>query len=198
MNMLRLAGRWAAATTACALSGGVIANDGLAWRADAWLWPQVQARITLSTAALSPVSLVRGGEGAARGVLGGALWGDYVFVTPGLGSLRASSALLLGNPGAPLASLTGARRLWITAMDSGSSGNGANETPLAAPYLGVGYNTPLAWRSLSLSADLGLVAERPGGIPGFGRALFGSGGLDTAWREMRVAPLVQLSVRYSF
>jgi hypothetical protein len=188
------------ATIAASAGHWANAADGLAPRADEWLWPQVQARITLntvSTATLGPVSLLR--EGAARSVQGGSVLGDYVLASPAFGSLRATSGLMLGSTsGATLSSGSASPRLSISTLDQGWGANGPVDSAHATPYLGLGYNTPLAWRSVSLSADLGVVAERPSGIPGFGRALFGSGGIDSAWREMRVAPMVQLSVRYSF
>ena len=66
------------------------------------------------------------------------------------------------------------------------------------PYLGVGF-TGAAWRGgLEISADFGLVAERPGAAIGLGRALFGSQALDGALRELRLSPVLQFGVRYAF
>jgi len=59
--------------------------------------------------------------------------------------------------------------------------------------MGVGY-TGLSVRSgWSFSADLGLVAQNPGGLK-----LIRSQSLDDAVREMRLAPLLQFGVSYAF
>jgi hypothetical protein len=49
-----------------------------------------------------------------------------------------------------------------------------------------------------LSAELGLVAERPSAVGGFGRALLGTQEMDLAVREMRLAPVLQFGLRYAF
>ena len=78
------------------------------------------------------------------------------------------------------------------------SGPGATARETSAevatlPYMGVGY-TGLSVRSgWSFSADLGLVAQNPGGLK-----LIRSQSLDDAVREMRLAPLLQFGVSYAF
>ena len=61
------------------------------------------------------------------------------------------------------------------------------------PYLGFGYTGLSARSGWSFSADLGLVAQTPGGIK-----VIRSQSLDDAVREMRLAPLLQLGVSYAF
>jgi hypothetical protein len=51
---------------------------------------------------------------------------------------------------------------------------------------------------LSITADLGWVAERPGAAGQVGRALFGNQGMDSALRDLRVSPVLQLGMRYTF
>ena len=65
------------------------------------------------------------------------------------------------------------------------------------PYLGLGF-TGAAWRSVAITADLGLVAERPSNAGGLGRAVFGNQGMDSALRDLRLSPVLQLGVRYQF
>lgn len=199
------AARYAAALAAAMAVGlaapaAALANQGLVATAGDWLWPQLQARITLQTTALSPLGPGRLSEGPfpSRSLQGGALLGDYVFAMPGYGNLRATSGVLLGSQsGAPTLSSPLASRLGVTVLEGGFAGAGA-DAPATVPYLGLGYSSATLWRSVALSADLGVVAGRPAGLGGLGRAVFGSQPLDAAMRDLRLAPLLQLGVRYSF
>jgi hypothetical protein len=185
-------------------SGAARADEGLSSRSTDWLWPQLQARITLQTASLTPVTLARGAEpGAAaqRGqILGAAMLGDYVFARPSMGQFRTTSGVVLGsNAGAPLFAASAAARLDVQVRDVGKLwSNAANEPQATMAYVGLGYSSPRLWGNLSVSADFGLAAARPSGVAGVGRALFGAQALDAALRDMRWAPLMQLGVRYSY
>jgi hypothetical protein len=183
------------------------ANQGLVATAGDWLWPQLQARITVQTAVLARVALIgpsEAGVASARGVQGGAVLGDYVFAAPRFGNFRATSGVMLGNPsGAPVLNATPTTRLGITMLDGGYAGNGNSygstaDGPSTLPYLGLGYSSASFWRSLSVSADVGLVAARPAGLSGLGRAMLGNQAMDAAVRDLRLAPVLQLGVRYSF
>lgn len=195
---------WLVAAAAGSLTPiAALANQGLVAQASEWLWPQLQARITVQTSALAPSTLMRLGDpGAAapRGVQGGALLGDYVLSTPGFGNFRATSGIMLGGPGgAPVLNATPSSRLGVTVLDLGNGAFGAgSDGPLTLPYLGLGYSSASLWRSFSLSADVGLVAGRPAGLSGLGRAMFGNQPMDAAVRDLRLAPVLQLGVRYSF
>lgn len=196
---------------ACRLPGAIVAsllslaaqaNQGLVPASGEWLWPQLQARVTLQTAAVAPVALTRIADpsaAVARSVQGGSLLGDYVFATPSFGNFRATSGVMLGNPGgAPMFSAAPLSRLGVTVLDNGTANYGYSEGLSTLPYLGLGYSSTSWRRGLSLSADLGLVAGRPSGLSGLGRAIFGSQPMDAAMRELRLAPVLQLGVRYSF
>lgn len=195
-----LSARWVSVVAAlCTLPA--LAQDGLVAPKIDWLWPQVQARITVQTAALSPLSttsLARDPSSLPlRGIQSGGLFGDYTFATEGFGSFRASGGLLLGHlGGAPWRSTGIGGRLGIAVLDGGAAA--ASAEPATVPYLGLGYNSPTLWTGFSLSADLGLVAGHPSGLSGFGRALLGNQAMDLAVREMRLAPVLQLGVRYEF
>lgn len=198
-----------AAVGAVAGPGDAQANQGLVATAGEWLWPQLQARITVQTAVLTRVALSGPsdtGLPAARGVQGAAVLGDYVFAAPAFGNFRATSGVMLGTPaGAPVLEATANSRLGMTMLDGGygSYGNYGNygkgtDGPSTLPYLGLGYSSPALWRSLSVSADVGLVAGRPAGLSGLGRAMLGNQAMDAAVRDLRLAPVLQLGVRYSF
>jgi hypothetical protein len=188
-------------------ASGAWAGDGLAVPAAETLWPQWQARITVQAASVSPLTLSRmfdaqrGAPGAMQGgVQGGAVLGDYYFAKPSFGNFRASGGLLIGSMGGvPLLSGNAGSRL-----DLGiSSGGGvplyaAADSPGTVPYLGLGFTGGALRSALSITADVGLVAERPGAAGGVGRAIFGSQALDGAVREMRLSPVLQLGVRYTF
>ena len=198
------AARWTrrVAALAALVALPVLAQDGLVVPRVDWLWPQVQARITVQTAALSPLSTTSFSPDASsaplRGIQAGGLFGDYTFASTGFGSLRASGGLMLGNlGGAPMRSAGSGGALGLSVLDGGSTFTPGVEAS-TLPYLGFGYSSPAIWRSLSLTADLGLVAGQPSALGGFGRALLGNQAMDAAVREMRLAPVLQFGLRYAF
>jgi len=163
-------------TALCLFAHGASAADGLAAPDGRVLWPQWQARLSLTGTQLVPVSLVdRGGLSTSVVV------GDYYFNAPGLrlpasmGGLRASSGLLSTSLRGPLG---------VSA-----------ETQ---PYFGIGYTGLAVKGGWGVTADLGLALENPAGAKGLGRAVFGNQGFDGALRELRLSPVLQLGVRYAF
>lgn len=182
-----------------AAAGGVQADSGLVAPSAEQLWPQWQARVTLQAGSLSPLAAAQwldAGLPQQRGVQGGAVFGDYVFARPSFGSFRASGGLLMGAQGGlPLGSFNAGSRIGL-ALTSGAAGATGTSDSTTLPYLGLGYSGA-PWRgALAITADVGMVAERPGG--GLGRALFGNQGFDGTLREIRLSPLLQLGVRYTF
>ncbi len=191
------------------------AGQGLATPAAETWWPQWQARLSLQGASLAPLSPLGGVQAAAapsaqRGIQGVSLLGDYYFARPAMGHFRASGGLMVGAlGGAPVAfgstapALAGHQagsRLGLSVLSTASPGfaTAAGDTAETVPYLGVGYSG-MVWRdSISLTADLGMVSERPAAASGVGRALFGNQGMNQALREMRLSPVLQLGMRYSF
>ena len=176
------------------------AEQGLVPRAGDWLWPQLQARITVQTAALAPLALGNVNDTVAvgaRGVQGGGIFGDYVIATPRFGNFRATSGMMLGaQGGAPVLSAAPGVGLGVTILDAGYGASaGANDGIAALPYLGLGYSSASLWRSFSLNADVGIVAGRAAGL---GRAVLGNQARDVATRDLRLAPVLQLGVQYSF
>ena len=165
---------WAAAVQgACA--EGLRSPDG------DLLWPQWQLRRSLLQSAplVSPLPL----QGARQMTM---LLGDRYFKVPGLnvgswGSLRASSGIVVRTRASPAGMLEPAR-------DASS----------VVPYLGLGYTGLSIKGGWGLNADIGLTAESPSASTRFGRALLGNATWDSALRELRLSPVFQLGVTYSF
>jgi len=159
-------------------------------------WPRWQARL----------SWVYQTDGTRRETLRGvSLLGDRYF-TGSLagervaGGLRATSGLLVaprsqalgaGSLGLPGNGLALGRRI---ASMPGESADGI----ATLPYVGIGY-TGLSLRGgWGFSADLGVVAQPAGHAVRFGRTPGGAQNLDEAVRELRLSPVLQLGVSYSF
>lgn len=163
-------------------------------------WARWQGRLSLGST--SPAW--RPGSDSSK-LTNVSVMGDYYFsrslVGPGsAGGFRATSGLILGprvslatgQPGlaAGGAFSIGSRLFGQNAMPYTGDSNGDNAT---LPYLGFGYTGLSSRNGWSFSADLGLVAQTPGGLK-----LIRSQSLDDALREMRLAPLVQVGVSYAF
>lgn len=170
------------------------------------LWHSLRARIAIQTVAVSPL-LLAGLSSNGQGLQGGAVLGDYVFAEPAFGSFRATSGIILGQQGqapsfgAPIATGHNAAdsRLGLSVDRQTTTllGNAAMQWQ-AAPYVGLGYSSSLGDSSFSLSADLGLMAEsiQPG-TPAL-RTPLGVQGSDIQRRELRLSPVLQFGMRYTF
>ena len=179
-----------------------------ALRADpAQRWSRWQGRLILGTSA-TPWRL--GVEVPSTKLSGASLMGDYYLSRPApgdtrLGGFRATSGLVIGPRGRlssiqPAASTgtpfsIGTRPLGSAALPF--AGDAAADTA-TVPYLGVGYSGLAARNRLSFNADLGLAGQGAGPAGRFGRSAGTSASLDDAVRELRLAPLVQFGVSYSF
>lgn len=139
--------------------------------------------------------------------------GDYYFGRPAsttqgsLSGFRATSGLLLGpRPGtwagsvgsvvSDTSSVSVERRhfgLLPPLLDAT-----ARETGRAVPYVGIGYSNVFDKGRWGVSADLGLMALRSStsGVR-LGRA-YETHAADDSLRELRLAPMLQLGVSYSF
>ena len=198
---------WMLAGVLAALSSTPIAvaaeSDGLRTGADRISWARWQGRLSLVTAT-DPWRL--GVEGPAVKLSSAQLMGDYYFARSltGIdrpGGLRATSGLIFGPrsvalvgqpaPSSGSAFSIGSRSIGRSAV--AYSGDPSGETA-TLPYVGIGY-TGLAPRSgWGFSADLGLIAKSLGTSSRSGAGP----NLDDQVRDMRMTPLLQFGVSYSF
>ena len=113
------------------------------------------------------------------------LLSDRYFSAPSLqldqGSLRASMGLLVSER------TTGLRL-----------GNSALQANRALPYVGLGYSGLSIKGGWTLSADICVVLDNAAGATRFGSAILGQQSFDSALRDMRLSPLMQLAVSYAF
>jgi len=206
--------RWifAAACVAGSVSAWAVQGNGLMASADS-VWPRWQGRLSLSTTStLLHSDTMSVGNNTPR-LDGASLLGDVYFVRSiqGRGNaygFRATSGLLLGKRsfgllGLPPSALLGGQSFRFDRHSTGSVG-GLNAPAFAdsgdpgpMPYLGVGYTGLMGHGGWGFSADLGLMALSPGSIK-LGRVMGGTQTLDDALREMRLSPLLQVGVSYSF
>ena len=181
--------------TACMAAAAAHA-DGLQVNPDLVAWPRFQARLGITTA---PHDL---GSQPRTLLEGAGLLGDYYFAGPGFGrggitgGFRATSGLFAGARATAIATpLLPAREGSQFTLNTYArmAGDGQAETGGAVPYVGVGY-TGLSLRGgWGFSADIGLVGS---GVR-FGRSSTGSQ-VDELLRELRLTPVLQLGVSYSF
>ena len=205
----------AAVASALTLVDARAEGDGLSADADRVPWARFQSRIAYAARrarlARRPRA-ARSGTGLQVGSVG--LLGDVYF-----GSTPAPRAASVGGFRATSGLLIGARSTGLGAVSTPTSGLlatdrrlfGASAAPLDAirPIRRVDSTTralhrhrlqqPVGARAAgSFSADLGVVSQSPGNVVRFGRVFGGSQSLDDVVRDMRLAPVVQLGVSYSF
>ena len=157
--------------------------------------------ITRSTTALAGST-----EGGLQRALSARLLGDYYFSTlprglHGLqGGLRLTSGVFLGprgalfGPASPGLTEPGTLSLGHS-RQAASTPDGAPDSVLAWPYLGLGYSAGSLRAGWGFSADLGLAAQNAGAM-GSGRWL--SQGVDDLLRDLRLRPVLQLGLSYAF
>ncbi len=187
-------------------------GEGLAAKADRVPWARFQSRIAYAPGAPGWRADLAPFERSGLQVGGVGLLGDVYFGSSApvrvnaTGGFRATSGVLVG-----------ARSAWLSAVSTPSSGLlasdrrlfGPSAAPLSysadsslesatVPYIGIGYSNLSAKSGWHFSADLGVVSQSPGNVVRFGRVFGGSQSLDDVVRDMRLAPVVQLGVSYSF
>lgn len=177
-------------------------NEGLSASADNLPWPQWQARLSLATVAPLWRGDLAGSAVASLQPRSLSLMGDYYFARSmaadgSASGFRATSGLVVGQRqtlwiGAPAA--TNGAALNIERRSSADLGGDSS----ALPYLGVGYSGLSGRGGWSFSADFGLVALASGNAVRLGRVFTGAQTVDDLVRELRLAPVLQLGVSYSF
>ena len=157
-------------------------GDGLSTDADRVPWPRLGARVVPLGAPswradLAPYART-GLKTSSLGFLGDMYFGSASERADN-GGFRATSGVIFGGR-PPVASD-------LSAVEGAT-----------VPYVGVGYSNAWPKSGWRISADLGLVSLSPSGATGIGRVFGGSQSLDDLVRDMRLAPVVQLGVSYSF
>jgi hypothetical protein len=176
-------------------------QDGLRMREDSADWPRWQARVSLAT------TLARADLSLAPQMQSAQVLGDYYFAGPGFGAgrvgggFRATSGVLLGSRSASLSTPAMASRQGssFTLSSRGLAGAANAESDNhAMPYLGVGYTGVALRGGWGFSADVGIVGVSSGDGLNVGRSAAASQSLDDALRDLRLTPVLQLGVSYSF
>ena len=202
----------AAAAGALARADARAEGDGLSANADRFAWARFQSRIAFAPGApgwradFAPMERT-GLQIGSLGLLGDVYLGSAKAAagTPAVG-FRATSGILIGarSPLLSAATTPSAGGLYASNRRLFGASPGtlvASETSVdssTVPYIGIGYSNLSTKSGWSFSADLGVVSQSPGNVVRFGRVFGGSQSLDDVVRDMRLAPVVQLGVSYSF
>ncbi len=165
-------------------------NEGLLAHPDNLPWPRWQARVSVSA-----LDLYRP-QATSLGLMS-----DYFFARAAAESGRASGFRATGGlvvgPQPTLWMVSPAMAGGpLTSADRRLAGEPADS--LAVPYLGVGYSGLSGRNGWNFSADFGLVGQPARQTVRFGRAYIGAPGLEEQVRDLRLAPLLQVGVSYSF
>ena len=193
-------------TMALAASTAPAAGDTKLLAADGTqAWAKWQGRVSIGTAAdWRPALGIQ--DPAVYRPSSLSLFGDYYLSrsftrAANAGGMRATGGVILGPRSLALAGLPGAgtggsfsigSRL-LGAVPMPYSNDNVGDTA-ALPYLGLGYTGLSARSGWSFSADLGLIAQSPGSVLRLGRGQ----SLDDVVRELRLEPVLQFGVSYSF
>jgi hypothetical protein len=187
-------------------------GEGLSANADRIAWTRLQSRIAYAPGApgwraeLAPIERT-GLQVGGLGLFGDLYLGnDKPAAGEPAGGFRATSGVLIGarspvlgaasNPGA--GGLFASNRRLFGASPGTLGASDATVDSATVPYIGIGYSNLSAKSGWSFSADLGVVSQSPGNVVRFGRVFGGSQSLDDVVRDMRLAPVIQLGVSYSF
>jgi hypothetical protein len=201
-----------AAASALATAAARADGDGLSANADRFAWARFQSRIAFAPGApgwradLAPIERT-GLQVGSLGVLGDMYFdGRKAAAASQPAGFRATSGVLIGARSSVLGSaatptaggLFASNRRLFGASSATLASADASVDSSTLPYIGIGYSNPAAKSGWSFSADLGVVSQSPGSVVRFGRVFGGSQGLDDVVRDMRLSPIVQLGVSYSF
>jgi hypothetical protein len=185
------------AFSCCLAAGTAWADGGLTVSADEVPWPKFQARVSLTTTTPLSTDLT-----SSSTLQGGRVLGDYYFSSgPLLGSprltggFRATSGLLFNSRGASLSLPTvprGAGTVSLSQQGLSASAD-APDGSHTVPYVGVGYTGLSVKGGWGFTADVGLMAVGSGsGLRPRGQTF------DDVVRDLRITPVLQLGLSYSF
>jgi hypothetical protein len=204
MRILRKTVPWAL-LWAAALAN---AEGGLKVGAAGGFWSDVQTKLRFSAVVVDGAALPPGYMAITTNQdlapLGASLGGDYYFSRElaaggqAPSGFRASGALLIRQPGVSLSDLSWQSRAITSLAAPRPLGDPGHQAISAMPYLGIGYSDYSLKTGWGFWADIGLVVQSPGGALGMGRVLSGSQSVEDLVRELRMSPMLQLGVNYSF
>jgi hypothetical protein len=153
-----------------------------------------QMRLALGDGAMRrPGSLTAGLNPSNASLMGDYYFGRSLAGLPSPGGFRATSGLIFGPRSlATNAAFTGSTAFSVGSFGALSSSRDFGDTA-TIPYLGFGYTGLKPHSGWRYDADLGLVAQNPGGLKQLRPQ-----SLDDSVRDLRLAPLLQLGVSYSY
>ena len=193
-------------------AAGLAAAEGLRWTGSRLL-VVAQTRLQINAVVLDTTLNTPRPMSGPPCAAGASLGGDYYFSRApqqsGLpqSGFRASSALLIRQPGVSLSELAWSSRSMASfggpsRLTLGNLGASAYDTGTHSlstlPYLGIGYSDYSLKTGWGFWADVGLVVQNPGSALGLGRTLSGTQGVDDLVRELQLSPMVQMGGNYSF
>lgn len=195
------------------LGGQAAAADGLSARAltGDTVWPRWQTRVLAAPSFSLWQHAVTAQDAGRQATESISVLGDFYFSRPArpdqaAEGFRATSGVIIGPLGSHLLSAFGAsaasRGLGLGAsiaraglFDTRSTAGTLDTTP----YLGFGYSSGSVATGWGFSADIGIVARNGRSAAAkFGRAFGGSPPVDELLRDMRLSPLLNIGVSYSF
>ena len=185
-------------------TGLAAADGGLKVERLGGYWSDTQTRLQVNAVVLDTPAPMSGWAATAPMAL--SVGSDYYFskqlvddLAPRSG-FRASSALLIRQPGVSLSELTWSARSINRPAGGLAWGpyDPAAQGLSAMPYLGLGYSEHSLKTGWGFWADIGLVVQSPGQALGVGRVLWGGQSAEELLRELRLSPMLQLGVNYSF
>jgi len=189
-----------ASTAALAIDAG----DGLTVPGSMLNWDRWQSRVAVNSDLPLWRANLNAGSSAGLQVSGLSVMSDYYFAglplgAKGAGGFRATSGVLLGAGGSVLSGGSGST--WGLNGRNGllpSTDTNTNDLNRTVPYVGVGYSGLTSRDGWGFAADVGLMGRSADSGVRLGRGYNNAQNLDDMLRDMRIAPVVQLGVSYSF
>lgn len=181
------------------------AGSGLVPGRDAARWSGLQGRVSLS--ANTDRHAGSSFDTITPKVLAFGVFGDYYFARSRLGQgvaggFRATSGVLLGatspfwaTSALGISGYSGVSRRGNGSLSTLSAGEAETST---LSYLGLGYSGLSLKGGWGFAADLGVMAVQSGTAVRLGRTYSSAPGSDELVRELRLSPVLQLGVSYTF
>jgi hypothetical protein len=190
-------------------AGLAAAEGGLRVDAVGGFWSVQQTRLQINAVVVDSTPSLMGLQAPLAGSLGGDLYFSKALADPGLPrtGFRASSVLLFRQPGVSLSDLAWSSRSAASFATPSRPplGHGAmlpydssGQSVSALPYLGIGYSDYSLKTGWGFWADIGLVVQQPGNALRMGSVLSGTQSMEDLLRDLRMSPMLQLGVNYSF